>query len=148
MGDKEIGCSFEFKVREMATNERFTSFAIAACFTAVIAYLIRKRIEEERKIAIKEHPIEQEIDKEIEQDTAYADAEPDFLLTKSRTFTFDKDGHPILVVGVCGGSGSGKTTLARAIIEQFGLESVTYISHDFYYKDLEHLSFEQRAKVS
>lgn len=54
--------------------------------------------------------------------------------------------NDILVVGVCGGSGSGKTTLSRAIIDEFGADRVTYLSHDFYYKDLGHLTMEQRAE--
>ncbi|CEG35355.1 RxLR-like protein [Plasmopara halstedii] len=54
--------------------------------------------------------------------------------------------NQILVVGVCGGSGSGKTTLSRAIMAEFGADRVSYLSHDFYYKDLAHLSMEQRAK--
>lgn len=44
---------------------------------------------------------------------------------------------------VCGGTGSGKTTLARAIMENFGVERVTYLSHDYYYKDLGKLTDEQ-----
>ncbi|RHY28660.1 hypothetical protein DYB32_006268, partial [Aphanomyces invadans] len=52
----------------------------------------------------------------------------------------------ILVIGVCGGSGSGKTTLSKAIIDDIGDNAVSYLSHDFYYKDLSHLSMEQRAE--
>ena len=50
-----------------------------------------------------------------------------------------------IIVGIAGGSGSGKTTLTRKIIETLGNEHVSYISHDSYYKDLQHLSIEQRA---
>jgi ABC-type multidrug transport system fused ATPase/permease subunit len=39
-----------------------------------------------------------------------------------------------LVVGVAGGTGSGKTTLAKAIRESLHFDSVSYISHDNYYK--------------
>ncbi|TMW66501.1 hypothetical protein Poli38472_004266 [Pythium oligandrum] len=56
------------------------------------------------------------------------------------------EGNQILVVGVCGGSGSGKTTLSRAIIEEFGADRVTYLSHDYYYKDLNHLTMDERAE--
>ncbi|CAK4071662.1 unnamed protein product [Aphanomyces euteiches] len=52
----------------------------------------------------------------------------------------------ILVIGVCGGSGSGKTTLSKAIINDIGEDGVSYLSHDFYYKDLSHLSMEERAQ--
>mmetsp|Transcript_4635 Transcript_4635/g.6097 ORF Transcript_4635/g.6097 Transcript_4635/m.6097 type:complete len:321 (-) Transcript_4635:296-1258(-) len=51
-----------------------------------------------------------------------------------------------LVVAVAGGTGSGKTTLTRAIYDGLHDDSVTYISHDNYYKDLSHLSMEDRAK--
>lgn len=52
----------------------------------------------------------------------------------------------IIVIGVAGGSGSGKTTLSQAIYESIGEENITYISHDSYYKDLSHLTLEQRAE--
>ncbi|CAI5733339.1 unnamed protein product [Hyaloperonospora brassicae] len=58
----------------------------------------------------------------------------------------NEEGNQILVVGVCGGSGSGKTTLSRAIMGEFGADRVSYLSHDYYYKDLAHLTMEQRAK--
>lgn len=63
-----------------------------------------------------------------------------------RIRTLNEEGNQILVVGVCGGSGSGKTTLSRAIMTDFGTERVTYLSHDYYYKDLGHLTMEQRAE--
>jgi uridine kinase len=53
----------------------------------------------------------------------------------------------ILVIGVCGGTGSGRTTLSKAIMDEIGEENVSYLSHDFYYKDLSHFSLEQRAQV-
>lgn len=52
------------------------------------------------------------------------------------------------VIGVAGGSGSGKTTVARNILEIAGRERVAHLLHDHYYKDLAHLSFEERAKVN
>lgn len=54
-------------------------------------------------------------------------------------------GRP-LVVGIAGGTGSGKTTLARAIVDAFGDSKVAYISHDSYYRDISHLSLEERAR--
>lgn len=51
-----------------------------------------------------------------------------------------------LVVGVAGGTGSGKTTLARAIRESLAGVAISYLSHDSYYRDLGHLTFEEREK--
>lgn len=52
----------------------------------------------------------------------------------------------IIIIRICGGTGSGKTTMAHAIIERFGRDRVTYITHDYYYRDLSHLSLEMRAQ--
>ncbi len=51
---------------------------------------------------------------------------------------------PILI-GIAGGTGSGKTTLAEKIHEAFPTRSVLF-SQDAYYKDVSHLSFEERSK--
>ena len=53
----------------------------------------------------------------------------------------------ILVIGIAGGTGSGKTTLMNKLVEQFG-EVVTVLSHDNYYRRLDHLAFEDRCKVN
>lgn len=53
---------------------------------------------------------------------------------------------PPIFVGIAGGTGSGKTTLAEKIQEAFP-QSVL-ISQDCYYKDLSHLSFEERGKTN
>ena len=53
----------------------------------------------------------------------------------------------ILVIGIAGGTGSGKTTLMKNIVERFGGE-VTVLSHDNYYKRLDHMPMEQRRKVN
>lgn len=52
-----------------------------------------------------------------------------------------------LVIAVAGGSGSGKTTVARAIDEAVHRESVL-IEQDAYYRDLAHLSLEERKQVN
>jgi uridine kinase len=54
-------------------------------------------------------------------------------------------GGESLIVGVAGGTGSGKTTLAKAIRKQLQTE-ISYLSHDNYYKDLRHLTFEEREE--
>lgn len=51
-----------------------------------------------------------------------------------------------LVIGVAGGSGSGKTTVVRKIIESVGEGSINLVQHDAYYRDLSHMSAEERAK--
>ncbi len=53
----------------------------------------------------------------------------------------------ILVIGIAGGTGSGKTTLVKRIKEQFG-DVVSVLSHDNYYRRLDHLEFEDRCKVN
>ena len=53
----------------------------------------------------------------------------------------------ILVIGIAGGTGSGKTTLVKRIKEQFG-DVVSVLSHDNYYRRLDHLAFEDRCKVN
>ncbi len=51
-----------------------------------------------------------------------------------------------LIIGVAGGSGSGKTTVIQHICNHIGEENLSLIAHDAYYRDLKHLSFEERAK--
>jgi uridine kinase len=53
-----------------------------------------------------------------------------------------------VVLGIAGGTGSGKTTVARAIVEQIGADQIAYLEHDSYYRDLEHLSLEDRRRVN
>lgn len=53
-----------------------------------------------------------------------------------------------VVLGIAGGTGSGKTTVARAIVEQIGAENIAYLEHDAYYRDLSHLSIEDRRRVN
>jgi uridine kinase len=53
-----------------------------------------------------------------------------------------------IVIGVAGGTGSGKTTVAHRILDRVGAENITYIPHDAYYKDLSHLSHEERSQVN
>lgn len=53
-----------------------------------------------------------------------------------------------VIIGVAGGTGSGKTTVAHRILDGVGTEHIAYIPHDAYYKDLSHLSPEERARVN
>lgn len=53
-----------------------------------------------------------------------------------------------IVFGVAGGTASGKTTVARNILKTVGTSRIAYIPHDAYYRDISHLSLEERAKVN
>jgi uridine kinase len=53
----------------------------------------------------------------------------------------------IMVIGIAGGTGSGKTTLMKNLTQQLG-DDVTVMSHDNYYKRLDHLSYEERCAVN
>ena len=52
-----------------------------------------------------------------------------------------------ILIGIAGGTGSGKTTLMKRLVEQFG-DVVSVLSHDNYYRRLDHLALEQRQKVN
>lgn len=52
------------------------------------------------------------------------------------------------VIGVAGGSGSGKTTVVRKIVDSLGLEHVTLLQHDRYYRDRNDLRLEERAALN
>lgn len=52
-----------------------------------------------------------------------------------------------LIVAITGGTGSGKTTLAEDLLEAFGDDAVL-LAQDNYYRDLSHLSLEERAKTN
>ena len=53
----------------------------------------------------------------------------------------------ILVIGIAGGTGSGKTTLMNNLITRLG-DVVTVLSHDNYYKRLDHLTMEERCAIN
>lgn len=52
-----------------------------------------------------------------------------------------------IIIGIAGGTGSGKTTLINCIKEKFGNEIVT-LSHDYYYRCNDHLTFKEREKLN
>ena len=52
------------------------------------------------------------------------------------------------LIGIAGGTGSGKTTVARRIYDSLHLDSAVFIDYDAYYKDLQHLSLEERAAIN
>jgi uridine kinase len=51
-------------------------------------------------------------------------------------------------MAIAGGSGSGKTTIAQSVVEIVGAELVTLIQQDAYYRDQNHLTFEQRVAIN
>lgn len=53
---------------------------------------------------------------------------------------------PILI-GIAGGTGSGKTTMAQKIQNAFPEQSIL-ICQDSYYKDLSHLTMEEKARMN
>lgn len=53
-----------------------------------------------------------------------------------------------VVIGIAGGSGSGKTTVIRNITQHLPQEHVSVIPHDAYYKDLRHLSLDERKSIN
>jgi uridine kinase len=67
--------------------------------------------------------------------------------TTTTTTTSSSLSNKVIVIGVAGGSGAGKTTLARNIYEALQKsKNVAYLIHDDYYKNLSHLTFEERSK--
>ena len=51
-----------------------------------------------------------------------------------------------MLIGIGGGTGSGKTFLALKLQEEFGERKVIIIEQDAYYKDLSHLTLNQRLE--
>lgn len=56
--------------------------------------------------------------------------------------------YRMLIIGIAGGTGCGKTTVVNQIINELPNEEVGVISQDSYYKDLSHLSLEERRKTN
>lgn len=52
-----------------------------------------------------------------------------------------------VIVGIAGGTGSGKTTVAERVQEGLGARSCI-IQHDWYYRELNDLSFEEKSQVN
>ncbi len=51
-----------------------------------------------------------------------------------------------LCIGIAGGTGSGKTTVAEMIARELGEARVQVVLQDHYYRSLDHLPFEERAR--
>jgi uridine kinase len=52
------------------------------------------------------------------------------------------------LIGVAGGTGSGKTTVAERLADLAGTDDVALLKLDMYYRDLNHLPFEERASIN
>ena len=52
-----------------------------------------------------------------------------------------------LLIAVVGGSGSGKTTVARALYDAMPMNAA-FLDMDAYYRDLSHLTYEERCRVN
>jgi len=52
------------------------------------------------------------------------------------------------LIGIAGGTGSGKTTVARRIYQSLHLDSAAFIDHDAYYRDLAHMTVEERQRMN
>ncbi len=53
-----------------------------------------------------------------------------------------------LVVGIAGPSGSGKTTLAQSILDEIGVDRISFLPHDAYYRNQDAMLFEDRLKTN
>lgn len=120
---------------------------VGALLTAAVVTM-RKRATKHREANKLKNSTSDARELELVKDIVYINntVGPDSFRLNRRNQTLNDEGNQILVVGVCGGSGSGKTTLSRAIISDFGADRVSYLSHDYYYKDLGHLTMDQRAE--
>jgi uridine kinase len=70
-----------------------------------------------------------------------------FCLPYSQEKAAMSEKRPV-TIGVAGGTGSGKTTVSNQILERVGQQHIAYLPHDAYYKDLSHLSAEERAQIN
>lgn len=54
----------------------------------------------------------------------------------------------MLIIGIAGGTGSGKTTVVNQIIKELPEDEVCVISQDSYYRNTDHLSYQDREKIN
>ncbi|HKK96456.1 MAG TPA: uridine kinase [Anaerovoracaceae bacterium] len=55
--------------------------------------------------------------------------------------------NKVIIIGIAGGTGSGKSTLINAIKAEF-CDEITILSHDYYYKAHNELTFEERKRLN
>ena len=54
----------------------------------------------------------------------------------------------MLTIGIAGGTGCGKTTVVQQITSELPEAEVGILSQDSYYRDLSHLSYEERCRIN
>lgn len=54
----------------------------------------------------------------------------------------------MLTLGIAGGTGSGKSTVVEQILNELPVGEVSIISQDSYYKQNDHLTFEERCSIN
>lgn len=54
----------------------------------------------------------------------------------------------MLIIGIAGGTGCGKTTVVNQIVNELPKNEVCIISQDSYYKDTNHLAYDERVKIN
>lgn len=54
----------------------------------------------------------------------------------------------MLIIGIAGGTGSGKTTVVHQIMNELPEAEVGIISQDSYYKETNHLSYDERVLIN
>jgi uridine kinase len=68
-----------------------------------------------------------------------------YLVIFIMAFAVPLTAAPKLIIGIAGGTGSGKSTMANELLKNFEGQAVL-IPQDNYYKDLSHLTMEERTK--
>ncbi|MFQ9892011.1 MAG: uridine kinase [Emergencia sp.] len=53
----------------------------------------------------------------------------------------------VIVIGIAGGTGSGKSTMINNIKNRFD-DKITILSHDFYYKQHDNMTYEERCQLN
>ena len=53
-----------------------------------------------------------------------------------------------ILIGIAGGTGSGKTTLADKLVDSFGMDEVSILRHDNYYKRHDEMTYEERCLLN
>ena len=49
-----------------------------------------------------------------------------------------------ILIGIAGGTGSGKTSIANKLLEEYNKGDIIVIEQDAFYRDISHISLEDR----